>query len=77
MRSVYGAGFRSRWGHFLELNEGKNEGGSGKSRGSGIKGVCKHIMEMRDIVAQLKKLEVEMFESFLVIITQKVLFHSL
>ena len=37
VRSVYGAGFRSRWGHFLELNEGKNEGGSGKSRGSGIK----------------------------------------
>ena len=33
---------------------------------TGIKGVCKHIMEMRDIVAQLKKLEVEMFESFLV-----------
>ncbi|RVW71318.1 hypothetical protein CK203_060129 [Vitis vinifera] len=31
-----------------------------------IKGVHEHIMEMRDIVAQLKKLEVEMFESFLV-----------
>ncbi|KAL6315625.1 hypothetical protein AAG906_003728 [Vitis piasezkii] len=30
-----------------------------------IKGVHEHIMEMRDIVAQLKKLEVEMFESFL------------
>ena len=42
-----------------------------------IKGVCEHFMEMRDIVAQLKKLEVEMFESFLVITTQKVLFHSL
>ena len=33
---------------------------------TGIKGVHKHIMEMRDIVAQLKKLEVEMSESFLV-----------
>ena len=31
-----------------------------------IKGVHEHIMEMRDIVAQLKKLEVEIFESFLV-----------
>ncbi|KAL6326151.1 hypothetical protein AAG906_001026 [Vitis piasezkii] len=31
-----------------------------------IRGVREHIMEMRDIVAQLKKLEVEMFESFLV-----------
>ncbi|RVW54267.1 hypothetical protein CK203_080190 [Vitis vinifera] len=31
-----------------------------------IKGVREHIMEMRDIVAQLKKLEVEMSESFLV-----------
>ena len=31
-----------------------------------IKGVCEHFMEMRDIVAQLKKLEVEMSESFLV-----------
>ncbi|RVW57605.1 Retrovirus-related Pol polyprotein from transposon TNT 1-94 [Vitis vinifera] len=33
---------------------------------TGIRGVREHIMEMRDIVAQLKKLEVEMFESFLV-----------
>ena len=33
---------------------------------TGIKGVHKHIMEMRDIVAQLKKLEVEMSKSFLV-----------
>nr|CAN78670.1 hypothetical protein VITISV_042174 [Vitis vinifera] len=33
---------------------------------TGIKGVCEHIMEMRHIVAQLKKLEVEMSESFLV-----------
>ena len=32
----------------------------------GIKGVREHIMEMRGIVAQLKKLEVEMSESFLV-----------
>ena len=31
-----------------------------------IRGVREHIMEMRDIVAQLKKLKVEMFESFLV-----------
>ncbi|KAL6318242.1 hypothetical protein AAG906_035751 [Vitis piasezkii] len=31
-----------------------------------IKGVREHIMEMRDIVAQLKKLKVEMSESFLV-----------
>ena len=31
----------------------------------GIKRVREHIMEMRDIVAQLKKLEVEMSESFL------------
>ncbi|WKA02171.1 hypothetical protein VitviT2T_020389 [Vitis vinifera] len=33
---------------------------------TGVKGVREHIMEMRDIVAQLKKLEVEMSESFLV-----------
>ena len=33
---------------------------------TGIRGVREHIMEMRDIVAQLKKLEVETFESFLV-----------
>ena len=33
---------------------------------TGIRGVRKHIMEMKDIVAQLKKLKVEMFESFLV-----------
>ena len=31
-----------------------------------IKGVREHIMEMRNIMAQLKKLEVEMFASFLV-----------
>ncbi|KAL6329388.1 hypothetical protein AAG906_017702 [Vitis piasezkii] len=33
---------------------------------TGVKGVREHIMEMRDILTQLKKLEVEMFESFLV-----------
>ena len=33
---------------------------------TGIRGVREHIMEMRNIVAQLKKLEVEMSESFLV-----------
>ena len=33
---------------------------------TGIKDVCEHIMEMRNIVVQLKKLEVEMSESFLV-----------
>ncbi|RVW80543.1 hypothetical protein CK203_051254 [Vitis vinifera] len=33
---------------------------------TGIRVVREHIMEMRDIVAQLKKLEVEMSESFLV-----------
>ena len=32
----------------------------------GIKGVCDHIMCMRDIVAQLKALEVTMSDSFLV-----------
>ncbi|KAL6348544.1 hypothetical protein AAG906_013164 [Vitis piasezkii] len=32
----------------------------------GIRVVREHIMEMRDIVAQLKKLKVEMSESFLV-----------
>jgi hypothetical protein len=31
-----------------------------------VKGVREHIIEMRDIVAQLKKLEVEILESFLV-----------
>ena len=31
-----------------------------------IKGVREHIMQMRDIAAQLKKLEVNMLESFLV-----------
>ena len=31
-----------------------------------IRGVREHIMEMRDIMAQLKKLEIKMFESFLV-----------
>ncbi|KAL6348125.1 hypothetical protein AAG906_039280 [Vitis piasezkii] len=30
-----------------------------------IKGICKHIMEMRDIVVELKKFRVEMSESFL------------
>lgn len=30
------------------------------------KGVCEQIMEMRDIAAQLKLLEIEMSESFLV-----------
>ena len=30
------------------------------------KNVHEHIMEMRDMVAQLKSLEVEIFESFLV-----------
>ncbi|RVX16262.1 Retrovirus-related Pol polyprotein from transposon TNT 1-94 [Vitis vinifera] len=33
---------------------------------TGIRGVREHIMETRDIMAQLKKLEVEMSESFLV-----------
>ena len=33
---------------------------------TGIRGVREHIMEMRNIMAQLKKLEVEMSESFLV-----------
>ena len=31
-----------------------------------VKGVREYIMQMRDISAQLKKLEVDMFESFLV-----------
>ena len=31
-----------------------------------VKGVCEHIMQKRDTVAQLKKLEVEISESFLV-----------
>ena len=31
-----------------------------------VKGVCEYIMQMWEISAQLKKLEVEMFESFLV-----------
>ena len=31
-----------------------------------VRSVCEHIMQMRDIVTQLKTLEVEMFESFLV-----------
>ena len=31
-----------------------------------MKGVREHIMEMRDIVAQLKTLEVDMSDSFLV-----------
>ena len=31
-----------------------------------VRGVREHIMQMRDNVAQLKKLEVEMLESFLV-----------
>ena len=33
---------------------------------TGVKGVRDHIMRMRDIVAQLKALEVELSESFLV-----------
>ena len=33
---------------------------------NGTKGVRKHIIEMRDIAAQLRLLEIEMFESFLV-----------
>ena len=33
---------------------------------NGTKGVYEHIMEMRDIAAQLKSLEIEMSESFLV-----------
>ena len=33
---------------------------------SGTKGLCEHIMEMRDIAIQLKSLEIEMSESFLV-----------
>ncbi|RVW24227.1 hypothetical protein CK203_091370 [Vitis vinifera] len=33
---------------------------------NGTKGVHEHIMEMRDIIAQLKSLEIEMSESFLV-----------
>ncbi|RVX04594.1 hypothetical protein CK203_023478 [Vitis vinifera] len=33
---------------------------------TGVRGVREHIMEMRDILTQLKKLEVEMSESFLV-----------
>ncbi|GMI80945.1 hypothetical protein HRI_001763900 [Hibiscus trionum] len=31
-----------------------------------VKGVCDHINKMRDLVARLKALEVEMFKSFLV-----------
>ena len=31
-----------------------------------VKGVCEHIMDMKDIAAQLKKLEVDMSDSFLV-----------
>ena len=33
---------------------------------NGTKGVCEYIMEIRDIAAQLKSLEIEMSESFLV-----------
>ena len=33
---------------------------------TGIKRVCEHIMQMRDIAAQLKTLEVTISESFLV-----------
>ena len=33
---------------------------------NGTKGVYEHIMEMRDIAVQLKSLEIQMFESFLV-----------
>ena len=35
-------------------------------RFTNVKGVCEHIMEMRDIAAQLKALEVDMSETFLV-----------
>ena len=31
-----------------------------------VKGACEHIMEMRDIAAQLKALEIDMSETFLV-----------
>ena len=31
-----------------------------------VRGVCEHIMQMRDITAQLKKLGIDMSESFLV-----------
>ena len=31
-----------------------------------VRGVREHIMQMRDIVTQLKKLEIDMLESFLV-----------
>ena len=31
-----------------------------------VRGVCEHIMQLRDIVAQLKKLGIDMSESFLV-----------
>ena len=33
---------------------------------TGIRGVCKHIKQMRDMMTQLKTLEVEMSDSFLV-----------
>ena len=33
---------------------------------NGTKGVREHIMEMRDIATQLKSLEIEMSESFLI-----------
>ena len=31
-----------------------------------MKGVREHVMEMRDIAAQLKTLEVDMFDAFMV-----------
>ena len=34
--------------------------------GGATKGVCEHIMKMRDITAQLKTLEVDMSDTFLV-----------
>ncbi|KAG8376706.1 hypothetical protein BUALT_Bualt09G0091800 [Buddleja alternifolia] len=36
------------------------------SKLTNVRGVCKNIMQMRDIAAQLKTLEVEMSETFLV-----------
>ena len=41
-----------------------------------VRGVREHIMQIRDIVAQLKKLEVEMSESFLVHYILNTLLHQ-
>ena len=41
-----------------------------------VKGVREHVMQMRDIVAQLKKLEVEISESFLVHYILNTLLHQ-